>query len=144
MTDCCIVCGTEIPEGYGTLCYHCGKKAEENQSSMTINEYQQQAMRTVNPDLTPNDSLLNGLMGLNGEAGEAIDLLKKHMFQGHALDHQHIARELGDIAWYLALSANAIGYPLEDILKMNVEKLRERYPRGFDRAKSVTRDPLDV
>ncbi len=84
-------------------------------------------------------------MGLNGEAGEAIDLLKKHMFQGHDLDRTHMAKELGDIAWYLALSAYAIDYPLEEVLKMNVEKLRARYPGGhFDRAKSVLRDPLDV
>ncbi|MEG1514768.1 MAG: nucleoside triphosphate pyrophosphohydrolase family protein [Clostridia bacterium] len=111
---------------------------------MTINEYQQLALRTANHDLSPNDALLNGLMGLNGEAGEAIDLFKKHLFQGHAFSREHTAKELGDIAWYLALSAYAIDYSLEDILRMNVEKLRGRYPDGFDRGKSVVRDQLDV
>lgn len=119
-------------------------KVEKGQNRMTINDYQQLAMRTVNPDLAADDLLLDGIMGLNGEAGEAIDLLKKHLFQGHDFDHEHMAKELGDIAWYLALSANAIGYPLEDILKMNVEKLRGRYPGGFERAKSVVRGPMDV
>lgn len=145
MRDYCVACGAEIPEGYGMLCYHCSKKTKEGQNGMTIKEYQQLAMRTVNSELPPNEALLNGLMGLNGEAGEAIDLLKKHMFQGHDLDRMHMAKELGDIAWYLALSAYAIDYPLEEVLKMNVEKLRARYPGGhFDRAKSVLRDPLDV
>lgn len=66
---------------------------------MTINEYQQLALRTANRSLNPIDELTNGLMGLNGEAGEAIDILKKHLFQGHPLDRIHIAKELGDIAW---------------------------------------------
>ena len=145
MTDVCVACGIEVPEGYGMICPRCRKKIkEDSENTMTINEYQQLAMRTANPELEADDLLLDGLMGLNGEAGEAIDLLKKHLFQGHAFDSQHMAKELGDIAWYLALSANAIGYPLEGILKMNVEKLRERYPSGFERAKSVLRDPLDV
>lgn len=111
---------------------------------MTINEYQKLAMRTLGLDLNKDDMLLEGVMGLNGEAGEAIDLLKKCMFQGHELDRLHMARELGDIAWYLALSAHAIDYPLEEIMKMNIEKLRERYPRGFEREKSIARDPSDV
>ena len=77
---------------------------------MTPNDYQQAALRTAPGDLPPEKLLLNGLMGLNGEAGEAIDILKKHLFQGHELDTAHMAKELGDVAWYLAVSANAIGY----------------------------------
>ena len=80
---------------------------------MTPNDYQQAALRTAPGDLPPERLLLNGLMGLNGEAGEAIDILKKHLFQGHELDTAHMAKELGDVAWYLAVSANAIGYDLE-------------------------------
>lgn len=74
---------------------------------MTPNDYQQAALRTAPGDLPPERLLLNGLMGLNGEAGEAIDILKKHLFQGHELDTAHMAKELGDVAWYLAVSANA-------------------------------------
>lgn len=144
MMDICVVCGVEIPEGYGMLCPSCRKKSEEEPNTMTINEYQHLAMRTVNPELGTNDLLLDGLMGLNGEAGEAIDLLKKHLFQGHKFDQQHMAKELGDIAWYLALSVNAIGYPLEDILKMNIEKLRERYPGGFEKSRSTSRKVGDL
>lgn len=112
---------------------------------MTINEYQKEAMRTAQADSLNNEErLLNGVMGLNGEAGEAIDIVKKHIFQGHDLDIEHVAKELGDIAWYLATSADAIGYDLETILQMNVDKLRARYPEGFDPDKSQHRTAGDV
>ena len=111
---------------------------------MTINEYQQAALRTANKSLTPIEQLMNGLMGLNGEAGEAIDILKKHLFQGHELDSEHMAKELGDVAWYLAVSANAIGYDLETVMQMNVEKLKARYPDGFDAEHSLHRNKGDI
>ena len=111
---------------------------------MTINEYQQLALRTEPKIPESSQRLLNGLMGLNGEAGEAIDLLKKHLFQGHWLDEVHIAKELGDVAWYLAVSADALGYKLEDIFKMNIEKLKNRYPEGFDTENSVHRAKGDI
>lgn len=111
---------------------------------MTPNDYQQAALRTVPGDLPPERLLLNGLMGLNGEAGEAIDILKKHLFQGHELDTEHMAKELGDVAWYLAVSANAIGYDLETIMQMNVDKLKARYPDGFDAEHSLHRNRDDI
>ncbi len=116
----------------------------EGLGRMLANEYQELAARTVNPDLNSRELLINGVMGLCGEAGEAIDLVKKHLAQGHALDREHLARELGDVAWYLAETATAIGYSLEEILSMNIEKLRARYPEGFRREKSLQRDPKDL
>lgn len=111
---------------------------------MTPNDYQQAALRTAPGDLPPERLLLNGLMGLNGEAGEAIDILKKHLFQGHELDTAHMAKELGDVAWYLAVSAYAIGYDLETITQMNVDKLKARYPDGFDTEHSLHRNKDDI
>jgi NTP pyrophosphatase (non-canonical NTP hydrolase) len=70
--------------------------------------------------------------------------MKKHLFQGHALDKEHLAKELGDVSWYLAVTAAAIGYDLETIFRMNVEKLRKRYPDGFDPNRSQHRDAGDV
>ncbi len=106
---------------------------------MTINEYQQLALRTLNPQLDEKDVLINGVMGLCGESGEAIDIVKKHLAQGHPLDKEKLAGELGDIAWYLAETAYVIGYPLEDILQMNIDKLRSRYPDGFSAQQSINR-----
>ena len=106
---------------------------------MEANEYQRLALTTLNPALTERDVLINGVMGLCGEAGEAIDLVKKHLAQGHELDKERLAKELGDVAWYLAETASAIGYTLEDILRMNIEKLAARYPEGFQAERSIHR-----
>ncbi len=106
---------------------------------MTINEYQKLAMTTLNPALSEKDVLINGVMGLCGESGEAIDIVKKWLAQGHALDKEKLAKELGDICWYLAETAHALGYDLEEIMAANIEKLKKRYPEGFDAEKSIHR-----
>lgn len=106
---------------------------------MTINEYQKLAMTTLNPELSEKDVLINGVMGLCGESGEAIDIVKKWLAQGHELDKEKLAKELGDICWYLAETATALGLSLEDIMAANIEKLRKRYPDGFDAERSVHR-----
>ena len=106
---------------------------------MTINEYQQLAMVTLNPELSKKDVLINGVMGLCGESGEAIDIVKKWLAQGHELDKEKLAKELGDTAWYLAETAYALDIPLEDIFQANIEKLKKRYPEGFDTERSVNR-----
>lgn len=93
---------------------------------MTINEYQKAAYRTANQSLTDSQQLQNGLMGLNGESGECIDILKKHLFQGHDLDKYHIAKELGDVAWYLSeylcSSLRKIGLWMEEVPIMYMKK----------------------
>lgn len=106
---------------------------------MEINEYQRLAMTTLNPALSERDVLINGVMGLCGESGEAIDLVKKHLAQGHELDSAALAKELGDIAWYLAETAYALGYELETIFQMNIDKLKKRYPEGFSAEGSINR-----
>ena len=107
---------------------------------MNVNEYQTLAMRTKNPDMPPEETLLNAVMGLCGEAGEAIDIVKKWRFHGHELDRDHLKKELGDIAWYLAEAATALDMNLEDIFSANIEKLRKRYPEGFDADRSIHRN----
>ena len=111
----------------------------ENQQGLTANEYQRQAMTLLNPALNRKDVLINGVMGLCGESGEAIDIVKKHLHQGHPLDKEKLAKELGDIAWYLAETAYALDIPLEQILRMNLEKLKNRYPEGFSTERSMNR-----
>ena len=110
---------------------------------MTINEYQQRAMASLNPELKGRDVLINSVMGLCGESGEAIDIVKKWLAQGLPLDREHLAGELGDVAWYLAEAATALGMPLEDILRANLEKLERRYPDGFSTERSVGREADD-
>lgn len=110
---------------------------------MTGNEYQKAALRTAGTS-DPESLLLNGVMGLNGEAGECIDLMKKHLFQYHPLDKEHMAKELGDVAWYLAVASWGIGYDLDTIFQMNKDKLMERYPDGFDAQRSQHRKEGDI
>ena len=107
---------------------------------MTVNEYQKLAMTMLNPALTEKDILINSAMGLCGESGEAIDIVKKHLFQGHDLDKEKLAKELGDIAWYLAEAATALNMDLDDIFTANIEKLKKRYPEGFDSERSIHRN----
>lgn len=111
---------------------------------MTVNEYQRQAMATLNPALDKKDVLINSVMGLCGEAGEAIDIVKTWLAQGHELDKERLARELGDVAWYLAEAAAALDMPLEQILQGNLDKLKARYPEGFSTERSRERVKTDL
>lgn len=111
---------------------------------MQVNEYQKAAMATLNPALSKKDVLINSVMGLCGESGEAIDLVKKWLMQGHELDEAHLIRELGDIAWYLAEAATALNVPLEDVFCENLNKLHRRFPNGFDTMSSVNRREGDL
>ena len=81
---------------------------------MEGNVYQKLAMKTVNPELTKKDMLVNGVMGLNGESGEVIDVVKKHMFQGHELDVDKIKKELGDVMWYVAEVCESLDLKMEE------------------------------
>ena len=107
---------------------------------MTGNEYQKLAMTTLNPELSKKEILINGVMGLCGESGEAIDIVKKHLHQGHELGRQKLIKELGDIAWYLAETAYALDVSLDEVLEQNIAKLKARYPEGFDTERSIHRD----
>ena len=106
---------------------------------MDINEYQKLAMRTLNPEIEKKELILNASMGLCGESGEVIDLVKKHLFQGHDLDEKVLIKELGDVAWYLAEAATALNVNLSEILEKNIKKLENRFPDGFNSNRSINR-----
>lgn len=111
---------------------------------MTPNEYQALAQRTACKTLTNREHIINGALGLCGESGEVADIVKKACMQGHTLDRAHIAKELGDVCWYIAETASAIGYQLEEIMQMNIDKLKARYPAGFSTEKSMNRQDGDI
>lgn len=105
---------------------------------MNLNEYQSLAQRTSSLKDSMS-KLQNGCMGLNGEAGECIDLLKKHLYQGHDLDRDALIEECGDVLWYAAELATGLGVTLDRVASLNIDKLRARYPDGFDPDKSIHR-----
>lgn len=118
---------------------------------MTPNEYQKEASKTIPSNYfnlnsrADKDALLNAALGLCGESGEFADILKKHCYQGHPLDTNHLAKELGDILWYVSLGASGLGLSLETIMRMNINKLRKRYPEEhFDPEKSLQRLEGDI
>ena len=101
--------------------------------------YQERALVTAGPLETERDRLVCGALGLTGEAGEAADLVKKHLYHGHPLDRVKLQKELGDVLWYLVLVADALGLTLSDVAEANLVKVGERYPDGFDPARSLHR-----
>ena len=137
---------------------------------MTGNEYQNLAMRTNDregirrlkfkmwdfecakkcsePDAEIRKSdfggILNACLGLSGEVGEFNDMVKKWVFHEKELDIDHEKKELGDIAWYLAMACESFGWNLDEILQMNVDKLKARYPEGFDTERANHRAESDV
>lgn len=106
---------------------------------MTFKEYQKLAQRTSSTKRR-QDKLLNGLLGLGGESGEAIDILKKHLYQGHELDEEKLKDECSDVLWYLAEVAEGLDMNLGDIAQHNIYKLQNRYPEGFESERSVNRE----
>ena len=125
---------------------------KSEQKASRFNDYQKDALRTASPESTKADMdnnmimLVNGVMGLNGESGEVVDIVKKWMFQSKKdtpLDREMIAEELGDVLWYIAVTAKGIGYDLDEIASMNTAKLRKRYPDGFSAERSLNRDKYE-
>lgn len=116
---------------------------------MTGNEYQKLAMRTNDGKCTDKlkkqieggtkyplickdtGGLIMGCLGLSGEAGEFTDMIKKWIFHEKPLDITHAEKELGDVMWYVALICDSFGWSLDDIMLMNIDKLKKRYPDGF-------------
>lgn len=101
--------------------------------------YQEEAKRTCPMNIDLRDRFLIGALGTAGEAGEIVETIKKSIFHGHELDTKKLAREIGDVLWYLAILATAIGFNLSDVAQLNVDKLRARYPEGFSHEASINR-----
>ena len=125
---------------------------------MTGNDYQAQAMRTndgkninrlntkifryhrFNPDVPALEKvgnkdvggILYACLGLSGEVGETVDLVKKWIFHDSPLDETHLKKEIGDVMWYIAEMCDSFGYDLDEIMQMNIDKHRKRYPNGFN------------
>lgn len=110
-------------------------------NSLTADDYQRAALRTARVDeLSKDELLLNGVMGLCGEAGECIDLVKKARFQGHELVKKDLMEEISDVLWYAAVASYALDLPLSEVMQANIDKLKERYPEKFDKARSIHRE----
>ena len=110
---------------------------------MNMNHYQELAGRTINPKLNDNEMTMHALHGLAGEVGEVHSLFQK-VYQGHELDTEHLKKEIGDVLWFVTELCTACGFKLNDIAEMNIDKLKNRYPDGFDCEKSQHRAAGDI
>lgn len=111
---------------------------------MTGNEYQKLAMRTCSILYDKKDDRLNhAVFGLTSEAGEVAGILQK-VYQGHPFDKEHIKKELGDCLWMIAEACEALDFGMDDVMQLNIDKLKARYPEGFDTQHSLHRAEGDV
>lgn len=127
---------------------------------MEAKEYQNLAMRTndgkgtdrlldwtnvdANGKIKDPGGLLNGYLGLSGEAGELNDLVKKWIFHKKPLDREHMKKEIGDVCWYIADICHSMGFDLGEIFQMNIDKLKARYPEGFSEQRANNRSEGDI
>jgi NTP pyrophosphatase (non-canonical NTP hydrolase) len=111
---------------------------------MNLDDYQVKAVRTANDNVDTKMALAIVGLGLAGEAGEAVDLIKKHVGHGHPLDVVKLEKELGDVLWYVAVAAWYLGIPLSKVATKNIDKLWQRYPDGFSTEASMNRAPHDT
>ena len=123
---------------------------------MEAREYQRLAMRTNDGKCTERlcvairtpgidiGGIVNASFGLSGETGELNDMIKKSNFHGHALNIDSVQKEIGDICWYIAMMCESFGFDLQEIMQINIDKLKARYPEGFSEEKSQHRQANDI
>ena len=107
--------------------------------------YQSLALRTLSTQFHIGDGgvspdLLHGAIGVATEAGEMLDAVKRALFYGAALDRTNLVEELGDLEWYMAVIRSALGVSQEEVQRINIEKLRARYPEKFTTEHALHRD----
>ena len=111
---------------------------------MTGNEYQFLAARTINDDLNDLAIEYHALHGMVGEIGELHSIYQKQ-YQGHIEENEvHKMKEVGDLLWFIAEYCTVLGWQLEDVMQMNIDKLKARYPEGFEAERSLHREEGDI
>jgi NTP pyrophosphatase (non-canonical NTP hydrolase) len=112
---------------------------------MKLNEYQELSKRTMPKEEFmgvigyTNEHKSNYAMGLSGETGEVVDVIKKEIFHGHPENKEKVKDELGDVLHYLSGLATMYGLTLEEVATHNINKLYKRYPQGFNSVASINR-----
>ena len=123
-----------IMVGVGKVEIVCQTVSTPDTPVITPLEYQSCALRTLSPDLTTDQRLGLCGLGLPGEIGEVVDLIKKFLYHrnGKPLNVEKLKDELGDVLWYYFILLDTIGLTFEDVMAANVVKLEERHDNGFN------------
>lgn len=127
------------------VCDECWNQEYKPEPEITrLDIYLMEAMRTCSFQYGEQDKMMrHAVFGLCSESGEVAGILQK-VFQGHDFDKEHFKKELGDCLWMIAEACTSVGTTLSEIASMNIQKLRERYPDGFDPEKSKNRKEGDI
>ena len=110
---------------------------------MGFDKYQELAARTINQALPLGKQADHALHGMSSEIGELHGLYQKE-YQGHVLDEAHLKKELGDLLWFMAEYCTAMGWDFSEIARINIQKLIDRYPDGFEEERSIYRREGDI
>lgn len=110
---------------------------------MDISRYQKLAARTMNPKLDGAETLRHGLHTLAAETGEVHGLFQKE-YQGHELEREHLIKEIGDVLWALAEICTVCDLDMSEVAETNIEKLKARFPNGFEEERSLHRAEGDI
>ena len=110
---------------------------------MEANIYQVLAARTINPELTKIQLEHHALHGMVSEIGEVHGIYQK-VYQGHELEDEHLKKEIGDLLWFIAEYCTVKGWPLSGVMQLNIDKLKARFPEGFEADKSLNRKEGDI
>lgn len=106
---------------------------------MNSNEYLKLVERTRNYFSNKDEEVKDYCLGLMSEVGELAGHFKHVLYHDWKLDRENVKEELGDALWYLTALTSVMGFSLDEIMKFNIEKLKERYPDGFSSEKSINR-----
>lgn len=106
---------------------------------MQVGTYQELAERTINKNLTKDEQINHALFGMSGEVGEILSIYQKQ-YQGHEIDEEELKKEVGDLIWFVAEYCTVMGWEMDEVLYKNINKLKRRYPDGFEAERSVNRD----
>lgn len=109
---------------------------------MKANEYQKLASRTIGK-ISSLSQERHALHGMVSEIGELHGIYQK-TYQGHYFDREHAKKELGDLLWFIAEYCTANNWELDEIMQMNIDKLKARYPNGFEAERSLNRAEGDI
>jgi NTP pyrophosphatase (non-canonical NTP hydrolase) len=116
---------------------------------MTPDNYMKEVLKTESCDMEPlkrriqdekTIRLLHATLGLSTEAGEMLDVLKKHIFYGKPIDEVNLIEEVGDVLWYLSVALDALSSSYSESMTLNIAKLRKRYGEKFSSERAITRN----
>lgn len=115
------------------------KSLENDRTDQGYLELAESLVGNCSNDIPRKLRLIHMALGIGGESGELIDIIKNHFMYDKPLDVDHLKRESGDILWYMSNLLHEIGSSFEEVMQMNVDKLAKRYPNGFTKQDAVER-----